>query len=365
MPRWLVLPPKVADVWGMNSLVLEGHLGFTDGLSFSPCGTYLATCAQRDGALRVWHASTGDCTLDIPRPGRMLPVTVSFSHDARHLAEANLGSHYSQEDVSLSAIVYDMVTGNAIDTYVWTIPRRPGLLDVRLVFAHESRNELFVAIASGGFLEVWHKKIDSRTFEKAWEVQTGIRERGHFIISAISSLVSCFSLNDRSIICRRLESGAHVSSHSIDVDANHFGNFLDCRGSDLIFQTLGENGSTDDGQHWHGRPRVQKLDTQTGRVDFITYTEETWRPEAISLETGAIAYTKHDTGVVYMIDLVQCPKTNKLSSYEGSSVTHVSVSQNGETVLVASHGHVELQDVRGNVAFRSSKVDFRAEGHSA
>lgn len=158
IPRWLVLPPKVADVWGMNSLVLEGHLGFTDGLSFSTCGTYLATCAQRDGALRVWHSSTGNCTLDIPRPGRMLPVTVSFSHDAKHLAEANLGSHYSQEDVSLSAIVYDMVTGNAIDTYVWTTPKRPGLLDVRLVFAHESSNELFVAIANGGFLEVWRKR---------------------------------------------------------------------------------------------------------------------------------------------------------------------------------------------------------------
>lgn len=366
MPQWLVLPPKVADVWGMDSLILEGHLGFTDGLSFSPCGTYLATCAKRDGALRVWHSSTGDSTLDIPRPGRMFPVTVSFSHDTKYLAAAYLGSHYSQEEVSLSAIIYDMVTGNAIDTYVWTTPKRSGLLDARLVFAHESCNALFVAVANGGFLEVWHKKIDSRTFEKAWGVQTGIREREHFTISASSSLVSCFSLDDRSITCRRLESGVHVSTHRIDVGAeNHFGNFLDCRGSDLIYRTLGKKLPTDDGEHWYGRPIVQKLNTQTGQVDFIAYTEKIWRPEAISLKIGAIAYTKHYTGVVYMIDLLQCPKTDRLTSYEGSSVTHVSVSQNGEMVLRASHGHVELQDVLGNIVFRSSKVDFRAEGHSA
>lgn len=353
MPRWLVLPPKVADVWSIESLVLEGHTSSISGMSFSSCGKYLATCAYGDKILRVWDSATGDCTLKIPMPEHAKTIAVTFSHDNKCLAAGYLGH---RRPLPFSAIIYDTETGNLIETYVcrdvgWR--KWAGL--AHLAFVPGSSNTLFVAsILDKGRLEVWCTKLASHTFEKAWGISIGMS--GQFIISASNSLVSSFSHNDCSIASWQLESGAFVSSHSIDLGDNHFGGFIDCQGRDLVYLIR----SKLDERRLIGKNIVEKLNVQTGQVDLITYMEAEWRPEAISLKTGAIACTKHRIGVVYMFDLLQCPKTNKLTRYESSWLVFASVSQNGKMILLAYGDHIELRDLSGNIVFQSPKVSFVA-----
>jgi WD40 repeat protein len=355
------MPPKVAGVWEVNSLVLEGHTGSIGASTFSSCGKYLATCAYEDRTLRVWDSATGDCILKIPlsKPGR--PVAVSFSHDNKFLAAAYVEHEYPQGDFVFLATIYDTQTGNAMETYVCTeawCPRYPRA--IRLVFAPGLSNTLFVALIPDmgpNGLEVWCTKLASHKFEKAWGIPTGIQQPGYCIISASNSLVSCFLQKDRNIIFRRLDSGAYVSSHTIDLDDDYFEGFIDHQGRDLVYYSRSEVRSTDDGKYWLKRPRVHKLNTQTGQVDFITYIEKTWFPTAMSLKTGAMAYTKQDTGVVYMIDLLQCPKTDTLTPHKKPLESGVSVSQNGEMILIVRHEHIELRDVLGDTVFRSPKVN--------
>jgi WD40 repeat protein len=331
-------------------------------MSFSSCGNHLATCSSEDETLRVWHTATGGCTLEIPRSEHGQPVAISFSHDSRYIAAAYTGRGYPEEDLSLLAVIYDMNTGNVIETYALieaALATSTHML--HLAFASGLSNTLFVAsISIEGCLELWCTKLVSHTFEKVWSVPTGIEIYGRelFTISANSSLVSCFSRNDRSITSWQLESGAFVSSHHIELAGDLFVGFLEYRGSDLIYSTKIEKRFTDDGLLWLGRHNVQKLNTRTGQVDSITYMKEPWRPQAISLTTGAIAYTKSFSNVVYMIDLLQCPKTDNTTSYESPSLIFVSVSQNGEMVLMVYHDHLELRDVLGNIVFRSLKADY-------
>lgn len=175
MPRWLILPPRVADVWEANSLVLEGHTGFLGRMSFSSCGEYLATCAILDGMLRVWHSATGNCILRIPESENGAPVAVSFSHDNKCLAAAYLGPSLSQTNLELSAIIYDTKTGNVIETYVCIRvenTRRlvnPGRQDhnIRLAFTPGPGEVLLIAILCEDRLEVLRTESGSRTFEQA------------------------------------------------------------------------------------------------------------------------------------------------------------------------------------------------------
>ena len=293
---------------------------------------------------------------------RVRPVAVSFSHDNKCLAVAYCGHEYFQADFAFMATIYDTETGNAIRTYVCMEAKLPTHSRmICLAFAPGLSNTLFVASLSDGGpgrLEVWCTKLASHTFEKAWGIPIEINRCEHFIVSASNSLVSCFSPKDGNIISWRLESGACVSSHKIDLDDKHFGGFIDCRGSDLVYHLWGKETSTYDAQQLVGRTCVQKLNTQTGQVDFITYMEGNWHPKAISLEIGAIAYIKHSTGVVYMIDLLQCPKTDNLANHPGYPAKLASVSKNGEMILLAYLDHVELRDVLGDIVFRSPSGYF-------
>lgn len=358
MPQWLVIPPRVADVWDANSLVLEGHTGLIAGVSISSCGKYLGTFTVFE-PLNVWDTATDNCTLRIPRSEHETPVDISFSHDSKCLAAAYYGHNYSRKDLPLSAVIYDMQTGNVIETYVCTEIDASRYRSIRIAFAPGPSKALLVAILNVGRLEVWRTKLGSHMFEQAWGVRTPTNKRKHFTISASDSPVSCFSRHDRSITSWRLETGAYVSSHKIELDIDRFGGFINCQGEDPIYLVHRRARSTDDGQ-WFGRPSVQKLDPQTGQVDLITYVEVEWQPQAVSLTIGAIAYTKHHTGVVSMIDLLQCPKTDKLTSYVVSPVVHTFVSRNGEKILVAYADHVELRDVLGSIVFRSIKVNLSA-----
>ena len=362
MPRWLVMPPQVADIWEANSLVLEGHTDDIMGVTFSSCGKYLATCAYNDKSLRIWDSATGVCTLRLSTSKRVLVADTSFSHDNKFLAVAYLADDPSRADIGFSATIYDTETGNVIETYVSRELKLRAWWMTRLAFAPGLSNTLFFALLSEAVpdrLEVWRTNIASHTFEKAWGIPTGINRCEHFIVSASNSLVSCFSPKGRNIISWRLESGAYVSSHKIDLNDKPFGRFIDCRGSDLVYHSRSEACYTDDGRRLLRRDCLEKLNTQTGQVEFITYIEETWRPRAMSLKTGSMAYTNPYTRVVYVIDLLQCPKTDTLTRYTEPLEADVSVSQNGEMILLAYEDRVELRDVLGDLLFQSPEItDF-------
>lgn len=364
MPRWLALPPKVADVWDMSSLVLEGHTGNILGTTFSACEGYLATCASADDNLCVWDSATGDCTLRIPQFKSMEPVATSFSRDTKYIAAVYCKHFYLKGDFPMCAVIYEMKTGNLIDTYVCTGVRLPRNLNIRVAFAPGASNALFIAILRRGCLEMWCTNLGSRMIERAWFTQIPTHLKNHFTISANESLVSYFSPSDRSITSWRLECGTYVSSHSIERNNNHFWGFIDCRGRDLVYQTSGEANSTD-GEVLPSRPSVQRLNLQTGQVDVITYVEKQWRRQAIALKTGLIAYTTNYSGVVvYITNLLQCPKTLNLTSHLGSSVIRVLISQNEEMILLAYQDHVELRDVLGSIVFRSPRFNLPTDRES-
>jgi hypothetical protein len=367
MPKWLVLRPKVADDWEEESLVLEGHTGFVTAMTFSSSEGHivtgkenLATCSEYDKTLRVWDCATGDCILRIPGQEHRRPFAISFSHDSQYLAAAFVLDRYDQQNYPISAIIYDVKTGNVIEDYDCI---RAGVSDYHdthlcLAFGADSSSMLYIALVCKGTLELWCTKPGSHTFEQAWSMRTPHKD---FTISASTSLVSCFSVDDRSITSWRLDSGAHVSTHSIDSSNSrsgffHFRGFVGCRSRDPIYQISSDFSEAVD-DLWLFRYKVQKLNTQTGQTTLVTHIQRNWYPKAISLSSGLIAITKHSTGVVHLLGLSQCAKTDRLTRHM-SSLYSVNVAQDGETMLVEYEHRIELRDVLGNVVFRSSEFSF-------
>jgi WD40 repeat protein len=361
MPKWIVLPPKVADDWEEESLVLEGHTGAVTATTFSSSDEYLATCSMYDGTLRVWDWVTGDCILKIPGQKHRKPFAISFSHDSQHLAAAFVLDYYDQKDFLISAIIYDVKTGTVIEDYdcIRTRTSARGRTHLRLAFGHDSSSMLYIAIFCDGMLELWCTKPGSHTFEKAWFMQTQDRTHESFTISASTSLISCFSVDDRSITSWRLDSGAYVSTHSIEMVNSrsrifYFDGFVDCRSRDLMYRF---SKADDDLRSF--RSNVQKLNIQTGHTTLVTCVEPDWHPHAICLSTGLMALTKHNRCVVHLLGLSECPKTNSLTR-DMLTQRSVDVVQDGMTILIEYRHRIELRDVLGNVVFRSPKVSFRS-----
>jgi WD40 repeat protein len=372
MPKWIVLRPKVADDWEEESLVLEGHTGYLTAMTFSSSEEHLATgkkhlatCSRYDGTLRVWDCATGDCVLKIPGQEHRRPFAISFSHNRQYLAAAFVQNRYYQNESSLSALIYDVKTGKVIEDYDSIRARLYSHRDLhlRLAFGPKSSSMLYIAILYEGMLELWRTKPGSHTLEHAWSMRT----QHHFTISASTSLVSCFSFDDRTITSWRLDSGAYVSTHSIDPHNSRsgffrFDGFIDCRSGDLIYRNSSECYEVDGDVRFAGS-KVQKLNTQTGQTTLVTYIEPKWRLQTICLSTGLVALIKQNGDVVHLLGLSQCHKADRLTRYMSIPYS-VSVAQGGEMILIAYENRIELRDVLGNVVFRSPEVSFRRSAFS-
>jgi WD40 repeat protein len=369
MPKWIVLRPKVADDWEEESLVLEGHTGPVTAMTFSSSEENLATgkeclatCSQSDGTLRVWDCATGDCILKMPGQNNRKPFALSYSHDSQHLAAAFVPNRYDQGDSSISAIIYNVKTGKVIEDYGCIRAGVSGYDEIHLslAFGPDSSSMLYIAIFCKGMLELWCTKPGSHTFEQAWSMRTPHK---YFTISASTSLISCISIYDRSITSWRLDSGAYVSTHSIELGNSrsgsfYFHGFVDCRSRDLIHRVSSDFPEAD-GDVRFIRSNVQKLNTQTGHTTLVTCTEPDWSLQAICLSTGLIALTKRNTHVVHLLSLPQCSKTGKLTIHM-STPDSVNVAQYGEMILIAYEHRIELRDILGNVVFRGSEGSFRS-----
>jgi WD40 repeat protein len=368
MPKWLVLQPKVTDDWE-ESHVLEGHTRPVTAMTFSSgeeClateKEYLATCSEYDRTLRVWDCATGDCILKIPGQNNRDPYAVSFSHDSQYLAAAFV-NRFDQNYSSITAIIYDVKTGKVIEDYDCIRAGFPKHyhLHLLLAFGPDSSSMLYIAIFYEGMLELWCTKPGSHTFEHAWSMRT---PHEYFTISARTSLISGFSVDDRNITSWRLDSGAYVSTHSIEMVNSrfrsfYFDGFVDCRSRDLIYRIASISPKAD-GDVRFVRSNVQKLNTQTSRTTLVTSIESNWSPQAICLSTGLIALTKHYTSAVHLLGLLQRPKTDRLTRHM-STPNSVDVAQEGEMILIRYKSHIELRDVLGDVVFRISEVSFRSD----
>jgi WD40 repeat protein len=354
MPRWLDIPPKVADVWQDDSSVFEGHTRNITAMEFSTREEYLATCSEDDGTLRIWEIATGICTMKMPQPEWGQPVDVSFSHDSKHLAAAYVGYRRSQRDRATSVIIYDAKAGNVVDKYDCLKAGLPKYSGIRLAFAPDS-SMLFVAILYRDILEVVRIKPGFHSYEQAWCMSTRIKLVDEFMISVSTSLISCYSGETQSIDSWHLHTGDYVSTHSIGHSDVYVWRLIKCRGSDLFYHMSGLIDTSDRAPC--SLPSNQKLNTRTGQVDHVTYFEQNSAPHAIAPKTDELALAKHNSGVVHMLSMSQCLKIDKMTP-DVFPPRKVIVSQGGETILLQYKNRVVLRNVSGKILFESSEVDL-------
>lgn len=86
-PEWILAKPHVRTHWPALSTIFEGHTNDIWRIAISHDSSIIAS-GSRDGTIRLWRTSTGDCTHELKGHGDSV-TCIAFSHDAAILASGS------------------------------------------------------------------------------------------------------------------------------------------------------------------------------------------------------------------------------------------------------------------------------------
>lgn len=364
IPQWLVLPPKVSEDWYHNTLVLEGDYRNSTGAittSFSAGSEFLAACSH-DGAIRIWETGTGVCTAEVPQRKCELPIALAFSNDDKYLAVAYLRD---TEDCGRTVhsptliVIYNAETGTPEANFDCIDVGIPTSTRLRLAFVPGTSNKLLLADLDKSVLKVLSMNISPRTIEQTWSTQqcgTQHSQGASFAFTANASCISILSSDFGSITSWDLESG-NVQTYSLEINTRdrlvprRYKRFIESHSRDLIYHEAAADP--------HELPTLQKLNVQTGKIEYLTHFMRSWTPLAYAPAVGKIAFVENSFGSIHVRARSHCPKSND-SADQQPTPTDLVVAQDGRMVLVKYLDHLKLRDLAGKAVFTSPKAEFES-----
>ena len=105
------------DVITNTVQTLTGHTGYVNSVSWSPDGSYLASCAN-DNTIKIWDTTTGTCIHTLDQDG---VISVSWSPDGKYIASGSWDKTIRIWDASTDTCIH-ILTGHTyhINSVSWS-----------------------------------------------------------------------------------------------------------------------------------------------------------------------------------------------------------------------------------------------------
>jgi WD40 repeat protein len=362
MPRWLIHPPRVADIWDHDILTLEGHTGEITAIAFSLDDEYLATCSY-DNSLRIWKVPTGECVSAFSTGQNLVAVAIAFSSSGSRIAVASVEHSDNNRKHAFSVTIYDAQTGiefqrvgrNSFGSSLLGSNSFSTSNTLRcLAFAPGSNDTLSIVTLVDGILETWRAGIQSNVCERLRHIDPESQpaqmyrftNRG-LAISTDISRVLCRSSDGRSIQSFDLESGD--SSRRAHELHEYSSGVLATYGTDLIYETASDEMQS-----------LKKFGAKTSPV--MCFTQPRAAPYTIFAVAHASEKVAYGSQVPELSGAVRvCSMSNTpVESQEQpkSPPIQIEFTLDGEKILVVYSNRLDLLDIKGNVIFKSPEVEF-------
>jgi hypothetical protein len=340
-PGWLIQPPVTAQTWHTDASRLEAK-GFFEAMVFSPDDKYIATCSD-DGTVRVWDSETGVClsTWDASQEHEHW-VAVAFS-SCNSLAKAS----FSGVKRTLNIVTFQSielrdtkeVTCTTLDGYEAKLAFSPSDHDVLYTAVGRRTNDTFT-------LDLWRLAIGAGTMECIWSRPVSVSQFRVFGIFVELGLVACCPNDSDNLDLLDLDSGAPMRKLKLTSIPVHIGPCT-THGTDLIVAL----------SDYERRPYPHELhcfNVQTGQRHLVESSSEHY-------ETFAMAHRGSKLVLAWSIDkptevrnISQDAATRSMPGQD--AVLNLTLSADGETLLVVYLDHFEVQMLRGGIVFTRQAI---------
>jgi WD40 repeat protein len=343
-PDWLIQPPVTAQTWGTDVSRLEAD-GFIKGMTFSPDDKYIATCSY-DGTVRVWDSETGACL-----------STSDASQEVEYRAEVVFSSCNSLAKASISnpkepkaARTFKVVIFQSIelrDAIEMACTAMGDYKVAKLAFSPRDQDILYTATtrkASDTFtLDLWRLAVGAGTMECIWSKSTSHSESRVIGVSVELGLVVCLldGLDDYSLCLVDLYSGAYIRELKL-MSPLIYARLFDIRGTDLII-------SISDFETEPQSYDLHSINIQTGQHHLIDSSSEDYQAFALARRGDRLVLAPYDRLFAEVRVVSRDPATRSMARQD--VVLDLTLSIDGETLLVVYPDRFEVQTLQGDITF--------------
>jgi hypothetical protein len=350
LPGWLTQPPVTAQTWRTDALRLEAEGRFV-AMAFSPDDKYIATCSD-NGIVRVWDPETGEhlSTSDTSGQDERLERCAALTFSGRNsLAKASffLADHKEPG----AALSYKIVIFQSIelrDTKEVTCAAL-GVYDAKLAFAPGDHDILYAAMnrrLDDIFAQdLWRLTIGLGTTERIWSRSKSISDDRDdrvwvFGVSAELGLVAYCSGDSNILDLVDLYSGASMRKLNLMSLAIHTGH--------SIFHGTGLIVAISDYEKWppHG---LHSFDVKTGQRCLVDSSSKSYEAFSMAHRGDRLALVLYNSASAEIRNISQNSKTEPTTPQ--NSLLDLTVSADGETLLVAYSDRFEVQTSWGGITF--------------
>jgi WD40 repeat protein len=346
LPSWLLQPPVTAQTWRTDALRIEAHGHFT-AMEFSPDDRYIATCSD-DGTTRIWDSNTGVClSTSKALQEHKSSQALAFS-SCNSLAVASASKRGGKDPGA--AQTFKILISRTIelrDIAEVTCTALPGYME-KVAFSPDDHDVLYAAISrqTGGTwtLDMWRFVIGAGTSDCIWSRTMD----DHFVVLGISAevgLVAC-CLDNNDLDIADLHSGtSRRQFNMMTIPGGLYSrDFCAVHGENLIIAESIRGKK-------HPPHCLHKFSMQTGVRQSFYNSAEFCHTFAIAHRGDRLIWAPSG-GMFVEVRSMSVPQEIAVNTLpQRDSLVDLSLSCNGEMLLVAYPDRIEVQTLRGDIIF--------------